>query len=72
VWIQKHPLRKVIATMEEAPAIIRLNLEHHEALLKLDLDEDKRRRVESFIRGAKAKLAASAKAVPHENGPQDR
>lgn len=54
--------------MEETPAIVRLNLEHYEALLRLGLDEDKRHRVEALIQEAKAKLAASAKSVPDETG----
>jgi hypothetical protein len=58
--------------MEEARAIIRANLEHYEALLKLELDEDKRRRIENLIRKATAKLAASAKSASDENSSQDR
>lgn len=43
--------------MDEAPAIIKLNLRHYEAMLQLDLDDEKRRQVETLIVEAKAQLA---------------
>jgi len=43
--------------MEELPAIIRLNLRHYEAMLKRDIDDEKRRQVESLMRDAKRQLA---------------
>jgi len=55
--------------MDEAPAIIKLNLRHYEAMLKLDIDEEKRRRVETLIAEAKARLGAASVAVDPRTEP---
>ena len=49
--------------MDEAPAIIKLNLRHYEAMLRLNLDDEKRRQVEALIAEAKAQLQAAASAA---------
>ena len=43
----------------EDPAIIKLNLQHFRALLRPDIDDEKRRRVENLIVEAEAELLAS-------------
>lgn len=45
--------------MEEDPAIIRLNIAHYQALLKLDIDDDKRNSIQQLLRNLEDRLRNS-------------
>lgn len=53
--------------MEESPAIVRLNLQHYEAMLKQDIDDEKRKQIEQLIREAKAKLNGATERKPAQD-----
>ena len=46
--------------MVEKPYLIRMNIAHYKALLKLDLDESKRAAIEQLLAETEQALAAAA------------
>jgi hypothetical protein len=53
--------------MAESPSITKMNINHYEAALKLDLDAKRRAAVQRLLTEARAELARTRKAQLAEN-----
>jgi len=51
--------------MEDAPYVIRLNIRHYEAMLRLPCTDERRQRLVTLLAEARTRLAAAETAAPH-------